>query len=193
MEKQSALTSTASRAVRKCEQRLGWLGQDCTECRPGMSALSAGWAIYRPPLNHPPTASPAPPPPSPQLAFTTSSSRSTTTQLHVPYTRLFRGSSSIMRKCFPQCNLLTLFFKWDVYLTRGYKQSRCDREAKCAVHTYTFCCHVAPPQTCCRLMTKTYRQTWFNEWRTQEYMCTHVRLNLKGSASQNYNNKKILS
>lgn len=48
----------------------------------------------------------------------------------------------LLEKKFPQCNPLTLF-KMRCYLTHGYEHSRW--EAKCAVHTYTFCCHVAAP------------------------------------------------
>ena len=139
VEKQSALTSTASRAVRKCERRLGWWGQDCTACR---SLMQSGLFTET-------TLSCLPP----QLASITPSSRTTNTQLHVPRShanrwRFFRASRYVLyirrNTLFspPRHNLLTLFFKWDVIWPLGVK----DREAKCAVHTYTCCCHVERPR-----------------------------------------------
>lgn len=157
MKKQLVLTSTGSRALKKCECQLGWWGQDCTEYSPGTLVLNAGWAIYR--NMHPPTP-PLPLLPPLQLASATPSSRSTTTQppCAMQSCRQMEGDfPDFEAMCSTTMEILTalqptqpsnLIFSMRCYLTRGYKLSRWDREykkAKCAVHTYKCCCHLELP------------------------------------------------
>lgn len=108
---------------------------------------SAGWAIYRPPLSYPP------PPPSCLYCPLEQIHKHPSCTIHSQWVRI---QLYYWKKKFP-------LFKMRCYLTHGYEHSRW--EAKCAVHTYTFCLRG------CRLMTKTHRQTWINEWRMRQYMC----------------------
>lgn len=82
-------------------------------------------------------------------------------------------------------NATLSLFKMRCYLTHGY-----ERLNVLSIRTHSAA--MLQRLRGCRLMTKTHRQTWTNEWRTQQYMCVRFVIGFISKARLLKIPKKVL-